>query len=121
MQRQVHASAFVHAATEPDQGKRVLTVFGASGGKAQRVIARWLPEHLRQLVEEGWAEGGQPALGHAVPSKLIGYGPLLPVGPGASDHAHRFSEHGTKEPVCAVHCQLLIGLLKEEFMIRRSH
>jgi hypothetical protein len=121
MQRQMHASAFMHATAEPDQGKRVLTIFGTSGGKAQRIIARRLLEPLRQLVGEGWAEGSQPAPGHAVPSKLIGYGLLLPVGPGASDHAHRFSEHGTKEPVCAVHCQLLIGLLKEEFMIRRSH
>src|SRR5262245_18555227 len=47
--------------------------------------------------------------------------PLLPVGLGASDHAHRFSKHGTEESISAVHRQLFIGLLKEEFMICRSH
>jgi hypothetical protein len=71
IQRQVHAGAFVHTAAEPDEGKRVLTVFGASWGKALWIIAHRLPEHLRQLVGEGWTEGSQPALGHAVPSRLI--------------------------------------------------
>src|SRR5215510_13739189 len=71
MQRQVHAGAFVQAAAEPDEGKRVLTVFDASRGKAPWIIARWLLEHFRQLVGELGAEGSQPALGHTVPAKLI--------------------------------------------------
>ena len=33
-QRQVHAGAFVYAATEPNEGKRVLTIFSASWGQS---------------------------------------------------------------------------------------
>src|SRR4030095_16152855 len=48
-------------------------------------------------------------------------GPPPPVGLGASDKTHWFPEHGPDETIGPVQRQLFVGLLKEKFMIRRSH